>query len=152
MMKTVVLEFVVPRDARAVTTSAEVMWKDRRGRFGAQFLGMEADTRKLLSQWLITEHRANEPVTSVRRCTKRRVELRSAACALPRKSKHAPHSIMSEHCQGIALRKVRKWLDRFGVWLPEFSKVTACPHEHQPNGSCCSPALLRLLGGPHVGA
>ncbi len=64
MMKTVALEFVIPGTTEAITTSAEVMWKDVHGRFGAQFVGMEAGTRKLLSQWLIAEHRANPPAKS----------------------------------------------------------------------------------------
>ncbi len=61
MAKTVALEFVIPGTTGAITTSAEVVWKDVRGRFGAQFVGMEANSKKLLSQWLVEEQRANPP-------------------------------------------------------------------------------------------
>ncbi len=64
MMKTVRLEFVIPGVTGAIATSAEVMWKDVRGRFGAQFVGMGAGTRKILSQWLVAEHRTNPPARS----------------------------------------------------------------------------------------
>ncbi len=50
IMKTVGLEFVIPGATAAIRTSAEVVWKDVRGRFGTQFVGMEAGSRKLLSQ------------------------------------------------------------------------------------------------------
>jgi hypothetical protein len=49
------LEFALPGRAGLITTSAEVVWHDIRGRLGAQFVNMEPASRKILCEWLAAQ-------------------------------------------------------------------------------------------------
>lgn len=50
--KTLGLQFVLPGRTAMITTSAEVVWNDVRGRIGAQFVNMEPASRKVVSEWV----------------------------------------------------------------------------------------------------
>jgi DNA-binding response OmpR family regulator len=50
--KTLNLRFALPSRTGMITTSAEVVWKDVRGRIGAQFVNMEPASRTLLTEWV----------------------------------------------------------------------------------------------------
>jgi DNA-binding response OmpR family regulator len=49
------LEFTLPGRTGLITTSAEVVWNDVRGRIGAQFVNMEPASRKILCEWLAAQ-------------------------------------------------------------------------------------------------
>jgi CheY-like chemotaxis protein len=50
--KTLGLRFALPGRTVMITTSAEVVWNDVRGRIGAQFVNMEPASHKVLSEWV----------------------------------------------------------------------------------------------------
>ena len=50
--KTVGLEFVLPGRTGMITTSAEVVWNDVRGRIVVQFVTLKPETRKVLCEWV----------------------------------------------------------------------------------------------------
>jgi hypothetical protein len=51
-LKTLGLKFALPGRMGVITTSAEVVWSDVRGRLGAQFVNMEPASRTVLSEWI----------------------------------------------------------------------------------------------------
>ena len=53
--KTLGLQFVLPGRTAMITTSAEVVWNDVRGRFGAQFVNMEAASRRVVCEWVSSQ-------------------------------------------------------------------------------------------------
>jgi PilZ domain len=57
--KTLVFRFVLPGRTEVITTSAEVVWNDVRGRMGAQFVNMESGSRKILTEWVSAQLSSN---------------------------------------------------------------------------------------------
>lgn len=51
-VKTFGLKFALPGRTGIITTSAEVVWSDMRGRLGAQFVNMEPASHTVLSEWI----------------------------------------------------------------------------------------------------
>jgi len=51
-LKTLGLKFALPGRMGMITTSAQVVWSDVRGRLGAQFVDMEPASRTILSEWI----------------------------------------------------------------------------------------------------
>jgi DNA-binding response OmpR family regulator len=53
--KTLELQFALPGKTGQITTSADVVWNDVRGRIGAQFVDMEPASRKVLCEWVAAQ-------------------------------------------------------------------------------------------------
>ena len=53
--KTLGLQFVLPGRTAMITTSAEVVWNDVRGRIGVQFVNMETGSRKVVCEWVSSQ-------------------------------------------------------------------------------------------------
>jgi CheY-like chemotaxis protein len=51
-LKSLSLKFALPGRTGMITTSAEVVWSDVRGRLGAQFVNMEPAQQTMLSEWI----------------------------------------------------------------------------------------------------